>query len=52
MNVRLPLVHHQLGPGLQPRHVPLTGNRTDDPLVLKPELNLLSHTSQGHIKHF
>ena len=37
------------GPGLQPRHVPLTGNRTDNPLVCRLALNLLSHTSQGDI---
>ena len=37
------------GPGLQPRHVPLTGNRTCDPLVRRPVLSPLSHTSQGKI---
>ena len=34
-------------PGLQPRHVTLTGNRTNDLSVLRPVLNPLSHTSQG-----
>ena len=29
----------------------LTGNRTSDPLVCRPALNLLSSTSQGHIEH-
>ena len=36
------------GPGLQPRHVPWTGNRTGDSLVHRPVLNPLSHTSQGN----
>ena len=35
------------GPGTQPRHVSLTGNPTGDPLVHRPALNPLSHTSQG-----
>ena len=34
-------------PGLQPRHEPYTGNRITDPLVHRPTLNLLSHTSRG-----
>ena len=36
------------GPGRQPRHVPLTGNQTSNPLVRSPVLNPLSHTSQGY----
>ena len=35
------------GLGLQPRHVPQTGNWTGDPLVCRPALNPLSYTSQG-----
>ena len=35
------------GPGLQPRHVPYTGNPTGDPLVHRPACNPLSHTSQA-----
>ena len=35
------------GPDPQPRHVPLTGNRTRDPLVRSPALNPLRHTRQG-----
>ena len=30
-----------------PQACALTGNRTGDPLVLRPTLNPLSHTSQG-----
>ena len=35
------------GSGLQPSHVPETGSQTSDPLVHRPALNPLSHTSQG-----
>ena len=31
------------GPGLQPRHVPQTGNRIGDPSVPRPGLNPLNH---------
>ena len=37
------------GPGPQPRHVPWLGNQTGHPLVCRPVLNPLSHTSQGWI---
>ena len=40
--------HHQ-GPGPQPRHVSLTGNRTSDPLVCRLAFDPLSLTSQGHL---
>ena len=36
-------------PGPQPKHVPLTGNRTGNPLVYSPALYPLSHTSQGYL---
>ena len=35
------------GLGLQPRHVSQTGNRTSEPLVHRPALNPVSHTSQS-----
>ena len=46
-NVWLPLLHPLLGtwPATQARA--LTGNRTSKPMVCRPELNPLSHTSQG-----
>ena len=38
------------GPDLQPRHVPRpTGNQTGNPLVHRPALHPLSHTSQGFV---
>ena len=40
------------GPCLQPRHVPLTGNQTSNPLVRRPALNPLSHTNQGRSDFF
>ena len=40
------------GPSLQPRDVALTGNQTSDPLVCRPVLNPLSHTSQGYLHNF
>ena len=47
INVWLPLTHPLLGtwPAAQP--CALTGNRTSNPLALRPALNSLSHTSQG-----
>ena len=48
INVWLPLTHPPLGTWPQPRHVYApTGNWTHDPLVHRPALNPLSHTSQG-----
>ena len=41
------LCAHYWGPGLQPRHVPQTGNGTCDPLVHRPALKPLSHTNWG-----
>ena len=35
------------GPGPQPQARALTGNRTGDPLVCRPVLKPLSHSSQG-----
>ena len=43
----LPLAHSQLGTWPATQACALTGNRTGDPLVCKPALNPLSHTSQG-----
>ena len=45
----LPLTHPQLGTWSATQACALTGNRTCNLLVHRPELNLLSHTSQGHI---
>ena len=47
INVWLPFTHLLLGtwPAAQARA--LTGSQTIDPLVHRPALNLLSHTSQG-----
>ena len=47
INVWLPLVHPQLGTWPKTQAYALTGNRTGNPLVCRPELNPLSHTSQG-----
>ena len=46
-NVWLPLVHPLLGTWPITHTCALTGNWTGDPLVHKPALNPLSHTSQG-----
>ena len=40
------------GPGLQPMHMPWSGNRTRDPLVRRPVLNPLSQTRQGNLTIF
>ena len=47
----LPLVHPLLGTWPTTQARALTGNQISDPLVHKPVLNPLSHTSQGYI-HF
>ena len=47
IDVWLPLVHPPLGTWPATQACALTGNRTSDPLVHQPALNLLSHTSQG-----
>ena len=47
INVWLPLAHPLLGTWPATQACALTRNRSDDPLVLRPTLNPLSHTSQG-----
>ena len=51
IHVWLPLVHPLLGTWPTTQARALTGNRISDPLVHRPVLNPLSHTSQGYI-HF
>ena len=48
INVWLPLVYSKLGTWPTTKACALTGNRTSDPLVHRPALNPLSHTSQGN----
>ena len=45
----LPLMHPLLGTWPRTQACALTGNRTGNPLVPRPALNPLSHTSQGNI---
>ena len=47
LNVWLPLMHPQLGTWPATQACALTGSQTSDPLVHRPALNSLSHTSQG-----
>ena len=47
INVRLPLMLHQLGTWPTTQACALTRNQTGDPLVHRPALNPLSHTSQS-----
>ena len=47
ISVWLPLTHPLLGTQSTTQACALTGNRTGDPLVHRPALNPLSHTSQG-----
>ena len=47
INVWLPLACPLLGTWPTTQACALTGNQTCDPLVHRPTLNLLSHTSQG-----
>ena len=47
LNVWLSLVHPVLGTWPATQACALTGNQTSVPLVCRPALNLLSHTSQG-----
>ena len=49
INVWLPLTHPLLGTWPTTQACALTGNQTSDPLVHRPVLNPLSHTSQGYI---
>ena len=51
INVWLPLVHPLLETWCTTQACALTGNRTGDPLVHRPALNPLSHTSQGQKSH-
>ena len=46
------LTHPQLGTWLTVQACALNGNLTSDPLVHRPALNPLSHTSQGGFEHF
>ena len=48
----LPLVRPLLGMWPATRHVPYTGNQTSNPLIHRPALNPLSHTSQGSMGFF
>ena len=43
----LPLAHPHLGTWPTTQACALIGNRTSDPLVHRPTLNPLNHTSQG-----
>ena len=45
--MQLPLTHPTLGTWPTTQACALTGTQTGDPLVLRPALNPLSHTSQG-----
>ena len=46
---RLPLARPQLGTWPATQACVLTGNQSGDPLVCRPALNPLSHTSQGSV---
>ena len=52
INVWLPLMCLQLGTWPVTQAYALTGNRTGNPLVLRPALNPLSYTSQGNATLF
>ena len=52
INVWLPLTRPQLGTWPATQACALTGNQTSGPLVRRPALNPLSHTSQGTNKIF
>ena len=47
INVWVPLTQPSLGTWPATQACALTGNQTSNPLVHRPELNPLSHTSQG-----
>ena len=49
INVWLPLTHPLLGTWPPTHACALTGNQTSDPLIRRPVLNPLSHSSQGGI---
>ena len=48
----LPLTHLQLGTWPTTQARALTGHQTGDLLVCRPQLNPLSHTSQGQMNDF
>ena len=52
IDVWLPLMRPLLGTWPTTQACVRTGNQTSDPLVCKPALNPLSHTSQGSLKKF
>ena len=52
ISVWLPLARPLLGTWTTTQVCALTGNRTSDPLLLRPTLNPLSYTSQGEKKFF
>ena len=52
INVWLPLARALLGTWLETQACALTGTRTGDPLVHRPPLNPLSHTSHGRTLDF
>ena len=52
INVRLPLACSLQGTWPANQACALTGNRIDDPLVHRPALNPLRHTSQGSLSTF
>ena len=52
INVWLLLAHPPLGTWPTTQVCVLTGNQTSDPLVCRPALNPLSHTSQGSHRFF
>ena len=52
LNVWLPLMCPQLGTWPTTQAWALTGNRTFNPLVRRPALSPLSHTSQGRTYYF
>ena len=47
INAWLPLMHPQLRTWPATQACALTGNQTNDPLVHRPALNPLRHTSRG-----
>ena len=52
INAWLPLMHPQLGTWPATEACALTRNQTSDPLVHRPALSPLSHTSQGSFRFF
>ena len=52
INVWLSLMHPLLGTRPATQACVLSGHRTNDPLVHRPALNPLSHTSQGYASCF